>query len=104
MNIDKKISKLLNVSLIVPCILHTNIFLLFRFPDWRNNLADEIQLRILAGSITISLSFILYYVILFYSIFKYYKNENKSTYLGCSILMLLIVILTYFVGYFLKYQ
>ncbi|HBY71712.1 MAG TPA: hypothetical protein DEG06_05660 [Lachnospiraceae bacterium] len=103
MNNDKKTNALLNILTTMPCILSINIFLCFRFADWRKEMPEGIQTRILAGSIFIVLSFILYYGILFYLIKKYYNKEDKYLRLFYVVLMVLLVIISFVVGYFIKY-
>jgi hypothetical protein len=103
MDNDKKTNNVLNILTTMPCILSINIFLCFRFADWRKEMPEGIQTRILAGSIFIVLSFILYYGILFYLIKKYYNKEDKYLRLFYVVLMVLLVIISFVVGYFIKY-
>ncbi len=104
MNDIKKNSKLLNVLIITPSMLHNFIFVCFRFADWRKELADGIQFGILVGALAITVSFLSYYGVLFYIILKYYKEDKKVTYLLTILLMILLCIGSFLVGYFLTYH
>jgi hypothetical protein len=99
-NMNKKNSKLVNSLIIVPCLLHSWIFLCFQFGDWRRELTDEVQLRIFAGALSIVISFILYYIILYYILLKYYKDTDKNFRLRCIVLMIIINISSFLVTYF----
>jgi len=103
MNSIKNIKQLLNLSILAPCLLNSYIFSCFRFADWRLELPEEVRLRILAGAIGVVVSFQIYYIILFYLILKYYKENDKNFRLGCIILMIIINIASFFVSYFLRY-
>jgi hypothetical protein len=103
MNNIKKSKSLLNMLITTPCLLHIGIFLSFHFADWRKKMPEGIQTRILAGSIFIVLSFLLYYGILFNLIKKYYNEKDKKLRLACILLMVLLIILSFIVGCFITY-
>jgi hypothetical protein len=75
----------------------------FRFAEWRTELPKEVQTRVFSGAISILVSFLLNYGVLFYLILRYYKENDRNSRLGCVILMIFINIASFFASYFLRY-
>lgn len=59
---NKKDTSILSpMGIVLPCIFEIFIFQCFRFADWKSGLSQEIQFRILWGSLAIVIFFVLYY-------------------------------------------
>ncbi|SEU26398.1 hypothetical protein SAMN05443270_4140 [Lacrimispora sphenoides] len=89
------------IGIAPPCIFEIFIFQCFRFADWRNDLSQEIQFRILWGSLAIVIFFVLYYVSIFIWVKKYYTEENKTKQLLKISLFAILGFLSFAINYYL---
>lgn len=101
MNNKERKERLFQVLSLVPCMLEIWIFLCFRFADWRNDLPDEIQIRIFFGALVIALTFLLYYLCLLRMVFVFCNKNNRIVKTGFIILYASIGFLAYIIGYFI---
>ena len=86
---------------ILPCIFEIFIFQCFRFADWKSGLSQEIQFRILWGSLAIVIFFVLYYDSMLIRIKKYYTEENKTRQLLKISLFAILGFLSFAINYYL---
>jgi amino acid transporter len=60
------------------------------------------HIRILAGAIGIFVSFLLYYGASYYLMLRYYKEKDRNTNIAIITLMVILVVLSFLFGYFVK--
>ncbi len=89
------------IGIIPPCIFEMFIFLCFRFADWRRELNSELQLRVLWGTIAITLFFAIYYISMIIWVKKNYKKEDRTNLIFKICLVAILGFMSSIVGYFL---
>lgn len=89
------------IGIISPCIFEIFIFQCFRFADWRRELNSELQLRVLWGTIAITLFFAVYYIFMLIWVKKSYKKEDRTNLILKISLFAILGFMSSIVGYFL---
>jgi flagellar biogenesis protein FliO len=89
------------MGIVPPCIFEIFIFQCFRFADWKGGLSQEIQFRILWGSLAIVIFFVLYYTSLLVRVKKYYTEGNKTKQLLKISLFAILGFLSFAINFYL---